>query len=521
MPPSSSAAYGSQSASADTSESLLERTLQRPAIFQALEQINYCKDQSSITDNGSLRAADLTGWVPFILRVLPYLPFITILRLCIMQYNSIDMGHIFQTCPRLQSLQLDSPSTLYLQGNWVGSSNNNKTGSSVPLLRSLYLENACFSQPRIPASGSSAIYADKILEKATFIHFSDLGQQPTDDAQEAQQNVLMIFPHATECSFWTSNLTPILRQCLQKLPNVVTTQNLVTKSVNQPNKGLALHQFLCESPHLLHLKDSQSFAWSREWIPLIDGCPYPDTERMPTVNQASGWCRQLQTLHIEFHNLGPPDRQLSSTRCRVLFGYTSRLAGGLCLLASLRLPESFCIGFDKNPQILKPRDARWLTKSGRSATSKQERRRGMGSWPGAVVKERPRANNQWERISRGGAPKFVPPQGVEPELLEGLKNLGLLEDVKLMLGQMKSNAGYDRLPQLRSLSVYSDGETGLSPENEYLRMNIKALANESMIYDGYSESPRYTNKTRSSNALPYGSLTRCSFPSFPKPQYEL
>ncbi|KAH7049482.1 hypothetical protein BKA57DRAFT_535180 [Linnemannia elongata] len=271
--------------------------------------------------------------------------------------------------------------------------------------------------------------------------------------------------------------------------------------------------------------------------------PLPDTERMPTVNQVSGWYRQLQSLHIEFHNLGPSDRQLSPTRCRVLFGYISRLcpnlcdleiwepenipglflelAGGLCLLTSLRLLENFCIGFGKNPQILKPRDARWLTDSGHPATSKQERRHGMGSWPGAIVKERQRANNQRERISRGGASKFVPPQGVEPELLEGLKNLGLLEDVKLMLGQMKSNAGYDSLPQLRSLSVYSDGETGLSPENEYLRKNIKALANESMIYDGYSESPRYTNKTRSSNALPYGSLTRCSFPSFPKPQYKL
>lgn len=229
----------------------------------------------------------------------------------------------------------------------------------------------------------------------------------------------------------TSKLTPTLRQCLQKLPTVVTTQNLVIKSVNQPNKGLTLHQFLCESLHLLHLKVSQSFCLVERMDLFGRWMPLPDTERMPTVNQVSGWYRQLQSLHIEFHNLGPSDRQLSPTRCRVLFGYISRLcpnlrdleiwepenipglflelAGGLCLLTSLRLLENFCIGFGKNPQILKPRDARWLTDSGRSATSKQERRHGMGSWPGAIVKERQRANNQWERISRGGASKFVPP----------------------------------------------------------------------------------------------------------------
>lgn len=386
-----------------------------------------------------------------------------------MQHNSIDMGHIFRTCPRLQSLQLDSPSTLYLQGNWVGSSNNNKTGSSVPLLRSLYLQNACFSQPRIPASGSSAYEAPAAPQSTPTRFWRRLQLESSLQVPSLARPPTAVYPFfalgtATNrrCSggstkrlndlspcnrvlLLTSNLTPTLRQCLQKLPNVVTTQNLVTKSVNQPNKGLALHQFLCESPHLLHLKASQSFCLVERMDLFGRWMPLPDTERMPTVNQVSGWYRQLQSLHIEFHNLGPSDRQLSPTRCRVLFGYISRLcpnlrdleiwepenipglflelAGGLCLLTSLRLLENFCIGFGKNPQILKPRDARWLTDSGHSATSKQERRHGMGSWPGAIVKERQRANNQWERISRGGASKFVPPQGVEPELLEGLSRI--------------------------------------------------------------------------------------------------
>ncbi|KAF9295414.1 hypothetical protein BGZ88_002151 [Linnemannia elongata] len=196
-----------------------------------------------------------------------------------MQHNSIDMGHIFQTCPRLQSLQLDSPSTLYLQGNWVG---------STPHTKHLQLRNL---RRQDSGEGYSWNRLYKCLVSLALplqsIHFSDLGQQPTDDAQEAQQNVLMICPHATECSFWTSNLTPILRQCLQKLPNVVTTQNLVTKSVNQPNKGLALHQFLCESPHLLRLKASQSFCLVERMDPFDRWMPLPrygeDAYRQPGI----------------------------------------------------------------------------------------------------------------------------------------------------------------------------------------------------------------------------------------------
>ena len=272
-----------------------------------------------------------------------------------MQHNSIDMDYIFQTCPRLQSLQLDSPSTLYLQGSWTGSSSNNNTGSSIPPLRSLHLENACFSQSSLESllqatphmrrlqlrnlrrQDPGECYSWNSLYKCLVslalplksIHFSVLGQQPADDAQEAQEKVLMICPHATEWSFRTSDLTPILRQILQELPNFVTTLNLVTESVNQPNKALTLHQYLCESPHLLHLNASQSFCLIERmdlfgrWMPLPRHGE--DAYRQPGI-----WmCRQLQTLRIEVHNLGPADRQLSPTRSRVLFGYISREEAGI------------------------------------------------------------------------------------------------------------------------------------------------------------------------------------------------
>ncbi|KAF9140084.1 hypothetical protein BG015_001796, partial [Linnemannia schmuckeri] len=503
-------------------------------IFEALQGLNSSKDQTSIRDNGGLRAADLAGSVCFLLKALPYIPSITVLRLCIMQHNSISMEYILQTCPRLQSLQLDSPSTFYLQGDWIGPRNkdNHDTGSPTPPLRSFHLENACFSQSNLESflkvtphlkhlqlrnlrrqdSGEdynwSRLYECLVSLALPLqsIHFSIFGQQAANDAQEAREKVLMICPQATEWSFRSSDLTPILRQCLLELPNVLTTLTLVTDSVNQPSKALALHQYLCESPHLLHLRAGRSSCLIERmdlfgrWMSLPRNGE--ESHRQPGI-----WmCRQLQTLHIEVHNLAAADRPSSPTRSRVLFGYISRvcpnlrdleiwepdnipglflqLGGGLCLLARLRLLEHLRIGTGTNLQVLKPRDVKWLTKSGYSSVSKQERRDGMASWPALIIKERQREHEWLDRVARGEAPGFVPPQAVEQALIQDLRNLGLLEDVKLMLDQMNSKEGYDSLPRLRSLSIYSDGQTRLSPEKEYRRMNKTAPNTDVMMYGG-------------------------------------
>ncbi|KAK3814586.1 MAG: hypothetical protein JOS17DRAFT_760857 [Linnemannia elongata] len=491
-------------------------------IFQALQGLNNNKNQTCAPSNGGLRAADLTGSDTILLKALPYLSSITLLRLCIVQRSSISMEYILQTCPNLHTLQLDSPSTFSLHGNWISANNNSDTVSLALPLRSLHLENASFAQsslesllevtPRLKhlqlrnlrRQDSEENYNWSRLYKCLVslalplqsIHFSVFGQQAAEDAEEAREKVLMICPQSTEWSFRSSDLTPILKQCLQELPNVLTTLNLVTDSVTQSNKALALHQYLCESPHLLHLKAGQSSCLI-ERMDLFGRWMNLPKHGENAYRQPGIWmCRKLQTLHIEVHNLGSPAHQTSPIRTRVLFGYISRvcpnlrdlelwepqnipgfcleLDGGLCLLARLRLLEHLRIGSGKNLQAYKPRDLKWIAKSGHSRVSKLERKDIMRFWPRLLAKERQREQNRLDLVAEGVAPDFVAPQGVEPALVQDLQNLGLLVDVNLMQEQMNSNEGYESLPRLRSLSIYSGSQKCLSPEEEYRRVNVVA-----------------------------------------------
>lgn len=510
---------------------LVSKSTQR--ILQALQGLNNNKNQTGTISNGGLRAADLTGSDTFLLKALPYLSSITFLRLCILQHNSISMEYILQTCPHLQTLQLDSPSTFSLHGTWIRINDNPGTGSLTLPLRSLHLENASFSQsslesllevaPRLKhlqlrnlrPQDSEENYNWGRLYKCLVslalplqsIHFSVFGQQAAEDAEEAREKVLMICPQTTEWSFRSSDLTPILKQCLQELPNVVTTLNLVTDSVNQPNKALALHQYLCESPHLLHLMASQSFCLIERMDLFGRWMNLPKHEEYAYRQPGIWMCRKLQTLHIEVHNLGSPAHQTSPIRTRVLFGYISRvcpnlrdlelwepqnipgfcleLDGGFCLMARLRLLEHLRIGSGKNLQALKPRDLKWITKPGHSRVSKLERKDIMCGWPRLLAKERQREQGRLDLVAKGEAPDFVAPQGVEPALVHDLRNLGLLVDVKLMQEQMNSDEGYESLPRLRSLSIYSGSRKRLSPEEEYRRVNVVALNQDAQAGMGF------------------------------------
>ncbi|KAF9537569.1 hypothetical protein EC957_007965 [Mortierella hygrophila] len=191
-----------------------------------------------------------------------------------MQHNSIDMDYIFQTCPHLQSLQLESPSTLYLQGSGVGTSGDDNTGSYIPPLG--------LSASRTPAS----LIAASLLQATPHMKLLQLHNLRRHDSGEGYS--------------WNH----LYKQSLQEHPNVVTTLSLVTESVNQPNMALALHQYLCESPHLFHFKASQSL-YLIERMNLFGCWMALPRYGEDAYRQAGIWmCRQFQALHIEVHNLG-------------------------------------------------------------------------------------------------------------------------------------------------------------------------------------------------------------------------
>ncbi|KAG0270307.1 hypothetical protein BGZ95_001732 [Linnemannia exigua] len=502
-------------------------------LFQALQGLDKTV-RANIT--GSLRAADLEGTDSFLLKTLSYLPPITVLRLCILPDHTIDMKNILQTCPNLHTLQLDSPSTFYLQGNWITPSNDRDSGtgsspSTIPILplRSLHLENACFSQASLESllevtphlkhlqlrnlrpQGYEGDYDWTRLYKCLTslslqlhsIHFSIFGRPAAEDSEEIREKVLMICPQATEWAFRSSDLTPILKQCLQELPNVVTTLDLIKDSVNLPSKALALHQYLCESRHLLHLKAGGSFCLIERMDLYGRWKNLPDNEETAYRQPGVWMCRQLQTLQIEVHNLVAPVHLSSPIRTRVLFGYISKvcpnlreleiwesdnepgfnleLSGGLCLLGGLRLLEHLRIGSGKNNRVFKPHDLKWIFKSGRSRVSKIQRKQVMYPWASILAKERAQEKERQGRIAQGIVPDLVAPEGLEPELGRDLVNLGLLTDVKMMLDKMNSDEGYDSFPRLQSLSIYSDGRKRISPEKEYQRINV-STARDNMLY---------------------------------------
>ncbi|KAF9123977.1 hypothetical protein BGW39_008553 [Mortierella sp. 14UC] len=505
-------------------------------LFKALQGLG---DTDRTNATGTLREVDLEGTDSFLLKTLSYLPSITVLRLRILQDHAIDMDHILQTCPRLHTIQLDSTSTFYLRGNWITPNNNSSTGTdlshsrtSILPLQSLHLENACFSQasleslleaaPRLKhlqlrnlrQQDSEGDYDwSRLYRQLTSldiqlhsIHFSIFGRPAADDAEEAREKVLMICPHATEWTFRSSDLTPIVKQCLQELPNFITTLDLVKDSVNLASKGLALHQYLCASPHLLHLKAGQSVCLIERMDLYGRWMALPDNDESAYRQPGIWMCRQLQTLQIEIHSLVSPFYLSSPVRTRVLFGYISyvcpnlreleiwepdnnpgfslELDGGFCLLGRLQALEHLRIGTGKNRRVLRSHEVKWIVKSGQSRASKLARRDIVNSWTRMLIKDRVKEEERQSRVAQGIAPGFVAPEWLAPELDRVLKNLGLMIDVKLILDQMNSEEGYDSFPRLQSLSIYSDGRKRLSPEKEYHRINVSILKDQSGLQGG-------------------------------------
>ncbi|KAF8943809.1 hypothetical protein BGZ47_005028 [Haplosporangium gracile] len=190
-------------------------------------------------------------------------------------------------------------------------------------------------------------------------------------------------PRATEWSFWTSaDLPHFAFQTLVQIPNVVTTLELHSSKIGRCLMiGCKLHQYLCESPHLLHLKaprtaflvdhfdihglvDATTTAYNAGTeagtgagaghgttvttavIPSAS-TPVPTPTTMTTSSRAPPiWkCRNLRTLHMAFRcsshtqsHYYPPTLNILHLRSRILFGYLSRV---LPELRDLRIDTSF------------------------------------------------------------------------------------------------------------------------------------------------------------------------------------
>ncbi|KAK3845783.1 MAG: hypothetical protein J3R72DRAFT_435614 [Linnemannia gamsii] len=184
---------------------------------------------------------------------------------------------------------------------------------------------------------------------------------------------------ANHWSFWTpADLPLFVFQTLRVMPNVVTTLELHSSKIGRcPMTGCKLHQYLCDSPHLLHLKAPRTaFLVDHFDIHhLVDATiaahdaadTVAPTVHAPLSLSATGsgtvtgagagvgtmaaststtippiWkCRNLRTLHMSFRcsrSNYPSTIPLLHLRTRILFGYISRVCPEL---RDLRIDTSF------------------------------------------------------------------------------------------------------------------------------------------------------------------------------------
>lgn len=312
----------------------------------------------------------------------------------------------------------------------------------------------------------------------------------------------------SEWSLWSPIVTPMLPRELETLPNVVTRlelswadrvilDNLPCKFKNQWSTPRLLHQYLCASPHLLHLRTMQiqymiegmDLGRRASFRNLSTNDYYAWTYRQSQESIRPGiWaCQKLRVLEMEVPDHNDGDIQLSSpVLSRVLFGYLSRvcpkleevdvripwfcsgsmsgpsyspglytqLHGGLCLLSRLTdlrmlrvCPDSLAEGYNTDRV-----DFAWMTSGGNTEKERRKRRVVMASWKGMLAQEERLEDDRCQSDAVREPPLVSETVPVEGEIFWQLKDLGRLSEVKAVLEEMDKD-GFRCLPQLTHFAL--------------------------------------------------------------------
>ncbi|KAF8930363.1 hypothetical protein BGZ47_000595 [Haplosporangium gracile] len=207
----------------------------------------------------------------------------------------------------------------------------------------------------------------------------------------------------------------------------------------------------------------------------------------PTRSPPVIWrCRWLQTLHIEVY---APNEFMSKApvQSRIIFGYVSRvfpqleelrvhtphfcqniriahdlscpkirleLEGGLCLLGRLRHLQRLDVRPGNHASWtlnnVKDVDLDWMLPSGHYFKSKWSRRNEVKQWQKRREHEKKLEADQKETVVSGS--RVISDVSAGTEVLDQLRNLGLLKDVKEMVKEMESMSVLP-LPSLEGLSL--------------------------------------------------------------------
>ncbi|KAG0319839.1 hypothetical protein BGZ97_001328 [Linnemannia gamsii] len=437
--------------------------------------------------------------------LLPSLAFLTKLTLRLTGIHSLQMSMVLGSCDSLQDLFMSSDERMILPGPWVPP--HFPPHHPGFLLRSLVLMNAQFQQRELESllATTPRLKRLKIVNPIEGIFdnsgIGDVNHNPVLLVRSIKALSLNLeqcyFPHrfdtiASQTSLDICPTSPELVICLGHYssfgnlsslipnpPNVVTTLEIVGRNnFYDGTSSKPLHQYLCSSPHLLHLK--APYVGFR--VDHMDICGRVDhssllgTQRTATMKGMLAsitttaleytpgiWaCRDLKTLHLRI--LGPLDgcgyTEVRRAGCsRVVYGYISRvcpnlrdlylasgdgydsrlsggclgvqMSGGLCKLGRLQDLERLRIETRKAMPIL-PQDVEWIVEAGRTMEKKQERRRALAQWS-TVVDMVQSAQDVHLKDKKDG----LSWKGVEAwRMRRTLEHLGSLVDVRMAFEEM-------------------------------------------------------------------------------------
>ncbi|KAF9124744.1 hypothetical protein BGW39_007926 [Mortierella sp. 14UC] len=415
--------------------------------------------------------------------------------------NEFHVKDIMHALPSLETLHLQHTgpmNALQLPGSWIECSEESSPRTR-HRLRSLIIINAWLPQASLEDFLSISphlkelklvllqypykpgpFYDPKRLLRhirdlsldLTSFHYSDKSSL-SDPVMERQLN-FELCPQATHRTFRGAQFTPEVLRILDSLPNVLTTLELL-------GECKYLHEYLCESPFLVHLK-----------APLTD-MPIQNLDIHMSGNTRPPriWaCRGLRSLQLLFRsgNVSLSDGEKNS---RIIFGYISRvcpllqvleiygsevqmddvintsphrmsleLLSGLVLLSRLRRLRRLQIGTsDPHKPVhldLQAIDIDWMVPSGHTLEKRQKRQAVMDAWEGCIwadVKDHETGVSSISQVVTSEARQDL--AGATPELEHRLRNLGHKMDVKLMLEEMHlTGSGYVCWPELEEVDFH-------------------------------------------------------------------
>ncbi|KAG0058192.1 hypothetical protein BGZ90_005080 [Linnemannia elongata] len=495
-----------------------------------------------------------------VMLVLPLMPSLTRLKIRTIDGffdDHIQIERIMRDCKHLESLHISRiDGREQLPGPWVPlvPSSTVKKGfsfSSVSL-KSLVLERVSFKQVALetflehgPSLKELRIFGAAIQGK--YVLFDTVGlagllrrlSLPLESfhistANRTRDSDLLLYHNSQRRTLWSNEFT-IYDLRKNQVHNNLTTLELVPKYgfVEYDNPQLALHNYLCSSPHLLHLKAPETCypiahmdLHGRHTKLLArpevrrQGKAYPKmvsfppgsgsvrTSRLSTSGSSlptdeTRWRRSPFRKLPESHSgTSPASVPIYATSPWVMvhivqtqpkvakrFSPHSTL-GGFCLLGRLKHLERIEIGRFTERAVLLPQNFEWMHESGRTEDKKAERRALLeNTWKSLrlmshIRKSVAAAADVYANTGPGVQFDWT---AVDPVLMEELRYLGWPVEVQAIFdeldkpavknggggsGSARGDGGVECFRALSYSCICAPSEFDLPPEQDYKRFVV-------------------------------------------------